>query len=147
MTARALPIVNALGCLALTAVVVAQWRKERAIDETLTARSAELAAAKDLATEEAQRRATLERDITVLKEAIESTQQAAETAIRDLAEKDQTIAQLQTELTAAREQVTAWETSLKVRDERISTLDADLAATRKRLDEAIARIKAARSAP
>ena len=93
--------------------------------------------------EEAKRRAALERDITVLKESIEATQQAAEAAARSLAEKEQATTQLQTELSAAREQVTTWEGALKARDERIHALEENLAATRRRLDEAIAKLKAA----
>jgi chromosome segregation ATPase len=147
MTARALPIVNAIGCLALAGLVVAQWRKESVIDKALAARSAELAVTNDRAAEERKRCTSLERDVAVLKEAIESTQQAAESAAHSLAEKDQTVVQLQTDLAAAGEQVAAWQSALKERDERISKLNADLAATRKRLDEAIARIKVAGSAP
>ncbi len=143
MTPRVLPILNAIGCLLLTGLVVAQWRKERTLDGTLTELRGDLATARQQAADETERRAALERDIAVLKESIEATQQAAETAARSLAEKDQVATRLQTDLTAAREQVTAWETALKARDERIRSLDADLAATRKRLDEAIARLKAA----
>lgn len=143
MPPRALPIVNAIGCLALTAVVVAQWRKERSLEGVLAGVRSELATANEQATREAERRAALERDIAVLKEAIEATQKATETATRSLADKDQLATQLQTELTAAREQVSVWEAALKARDERIRSLDKDLAAARQRLDEAIAKLKAA----
>jgi len=142
MIPRVLPIVNAIGCLALTAVVVAQWRKERTLDGVLAGMRAEVTAANDLTYMEARRRATLERDIAVLKQAIEATQQAAEASARTLAEKDQLANRLQTDLGAARDQITTWETALKARDERIRTLDKELAATRKRLDEAIAKLKA-----
>ena len=60
-----------------------------------------------------------------------------------LTEKEQAATQLQTELITAREQIATWEAALKARDERIRTLDANLASTRKRLDEAIAKLKAA----
>lgn len=143
MTPRTLPLLNAIGCLALTGVVVLQWRKERALDTSLQGLRTELAAANGKADEETKRRMVLERDIEVLKESIASTQQAAESAARDLAEKDQAAAQLQTELTAAREQLTLWEAALKARDERIVALDANLAATRKRLDEAVAKLRSA----
>ena len=36
-----------------------------------------------------------------------------------------------------------WEAALKTRDDRIKLLDNQLAATRQRLDEAVARLKAA----
>jgi chromosome segregation ATPase len=143
MTSRTLPIINAIGCLVLTGVVVLQWRKERALDASLYGLRTELSAARGKADEEAKRRAALERDIEVLKDSIASTQQAAESVTRNLVEKDQAAAQLQTELNAAREQLTLWEAALKARDERIVTLDANLAATRKRLDEAVAKLRSA----
>ena len=143
MSPRALPILNAIGCLALTAVIVAQWRKERSLNGALAGLRTELAAANEQTAAESRRRTTLEHDIAVLKEAIEDTQQAAESSAHTLAEKDQLATQLQTDLDAARAQVTAWETALKTRDERIRSLDAELAAARKRLDAAIAKLKAA----
>lgn len=143
MNSRVLPILNLIGCLALTGLVVVQWRKERAMDGTLAGLKSELSTAKRQAAEDAKHRAALERDIAVLKESIEATQKAAETSDRNFAEKDQLATQLQTEIAAAREQVAAWEAALKQRDERIRALDADLTKTRARLDEAVIRLKAA----
>ncbi len=143
MTTRSLSIINAIGCLALTAIIVAQWRKERVSNGTITTLRTELAAAQSQAADEASHRAALERDITVLKETIAATQQAAEASAFALGEKDALASRLQTDLTTARNQVAAWETALKSRDEKIRTLDAELAAARKLLDEAIAKLKAA----
>ena len=143
MSPRALTILNAIGCLALTGLVVAQWHKERALNAVLTESRAALAAAQDQAASETTRRAALERDIAVLKESIETTQRAAEAATRSAAEKELAGTQLQAELTAAREQVTTWEAALKSRDDHIRALDANLKETRKRLDDAIAKLKAA----
>jgi chromosome segregation ATPase len=143
MSSRVLPIINALGCLLLTVVVLVQWRKERAIDGDRLALKSELATWKQQAAEELQKRQALERDIVVLKESIASTQLAAESSAKTIAEKAALTDRLQTDLSAAREQVSSWETAIKERDERIRTLDAELAATRKRLDEAIAKLKAA----
>lgn len=143
MSSRALPIINALGCLLLTVVVLVQWRKERAIDGDRLALKSELATWKQQAAEELQKRQALERDIVVLKESIASTQLAAESSAKTIAEKAELTDRLQTDLSAAREQVSSWETAIKERDERIRTLDEELVATRKRLDEAIAKLKAA----
>ena len=140
---RALPILNAIGCLALTGLVVVQWQRERATNAASVVLRDELAAANARATAESERRAGLERDLAVLKEAITATQQAAETTASELTEKTKLATAMETELAAAREQVTAWETALKARDERIATLTGDLTATRQRLTEAIARLKAA----
>lgn len=143
MTSRVLVIINTIGCLLLTALVVVQWRGERELDVTVATLRTQLAAAADQAAEDAKHRAALERDIAVLKETIEATQVAAESSTRALAEKEALAERLQTELTAATEQVAAWETALKARDERILTLAAEIDATRKRLDEAIAKLKEA----
>lgn len=143
MTPRTLPLINAIGCLVLTGVVVVQWRRERAMNDDFAQTKARLSLSLQQTDEEVKRRTALERDIVVLKETIESAQKAAEVSTRDIVEKDRTVTQLQAELTAAREQVTVWEAAMKTRDEQIRTLDNNLAATRKRLEEAIAKLKAA----
>lgn len=143
MSSRALPILNAIGCLMLTTVVLVQWRKERAIDGDRLALKSELSNWKQQAADEEQKRVALERDIVVLKESIASTQLAAESSAKTIAEKAELTSRLESDLNAAREQVSSWETAIKERDERIRLLDAELSATRKRLDEAIARLKEA----
>jgi chromosome segregation ATPase len=143
MTSRALPLVNAIGCLALTGLVLAQWLKERSMREELAQSKARLSLSLQQTDEETKRSAALERDITLLKETLESAQKAALTATDDIVSKDRAIAQLQAELSAAREQITTWEAALKTRDEQIRALDSNLAATRKRLEEAIQALKAA----
>lgn len=143
MTARVLTILNTLGCLALASLIAMQWFKERTMLSEITA----IARQRDAARKETQtletRRATLERDIATLKEALAATQQAAETATSELTAKSEISQQLQTDLNTARSQVTAWETAVKERDTRIETLQSELAKTRARLDEAIAKLKQA----
>lgn len=143
MTPRTLPLVNAIGCLALTGLVVAQWFRERSMRDELVQTQAKLSLSLQQTDEETKRRAALERDIAVLKETIESAQKAAEVSTNDIVEKDRTVTQLQADLTAAREQVTVWEVAMKTRDEQIRALGNNLSATRKRLEEAIAKLKAA----
>ena len=143
MAPRTLTLLNTIGCLALTGLVVAQWCKERMIRGDLTETTRQLGIVRDQAAQETQRRAALERDIVVLKETIEATQKAAETSAHDFAEKDALANGLQTQLTSAREQLAVWEAAIKTRDERIQLLESQLTATRKRLDEAIAKLKAA----
>ncbi|MCU0752364.1 MAG: hypothetical protein MUC40_04950 [Akkermansiaceae bacterium] len=133
MNSRVLPVLNLIGCLALTGLVVVQWRREHITDAVAAGLRRELATALQEIAEAARQRTTLERDIVVLKESIEATQQSAETAARGLAEKEQLNSALETELATAREQVAAWEAALRQRDERI----------RQRLDEAVARLKEA----
>jgi chromosome segregation ATPase len=141
MNPRTLPILNGIGCLALTGLVFAQWRKERTLDSALIGVRTQLAAAQDQASSEAKRRAALERDIAVLKEAIEGTQRAAESSARSLAEKDERLTQVQGELSAALAQITRWQAAIEARDERIRLLDTHLATARQRLNEAIAKLK------
>ena len=143
MNARFLTIINTFGCLALIGLIVSQWGRERSLGFRLESTTRQLAAAREETTRESARRAALERDIAVLKEAIEATQSAAESTTRELSEKSTLATGLQTELDTARTQITAWEEAVKTRDQRIRELGDDLAATRKRLDQAIARIKAA----
>jgi chromosome segregation ATPase len=140
---RVLPILNAIGCLVLTALVASQWLKERKSDQVLIATQSELSAAKEFSASETQRATALERDIAVLKESIEATQKSAEQAARAAAEKTTAAIALETEVTAARGQVKTWETALAERDAKLRSLDAELIATRKRLDAAIAELKSA----
>ena len=123
MNSRALPILNAIGCLVLTGVIVLQWQRERALDGSLAQLKSELAAAREFSASESKRAADLERDIAVLKESLEATQQSA--------------------AQAAAEQLTIWQTAVAGRDAKLRELDAALAATRQRLDAAIARLKEA----
>ncbi len=145
MKFRALPLLNAIGCLALIGLIGIQWLRERATLADLGTLRAELATATARTTAECDRRSALERDLAVLKEAIDATQRAAEATARQLTEQTALTTAVQAELSAASAQVAAWETALKARDERLLTLDADLSATRQRLAEAIAKLKAAAS--
>jgi DNA repair exonuclease SbcCD ATPase subunit len=92
---------------------------------------------------EATRRTALERDITILKESIEATQQAAEKSTRELEEQRKLAATLQSEVTVAREQIINWQEAIKQRDDRIIILTDELTRTRQRLEEAIARLREA----
>ena len=140
---RVLPLLNAIGCLILTGVIVLQWRKERTLDEAVAQLGAGLHTAKGQAATEAKRAAALERDIAVLKESIEATQQAAEAASRLLAEKEARVSALETETASAREQLTLWQNAVTMRDQKLRDLVAELTATRRRLDEAAAKLNAA----
>jgi chromosome segregation ATPase len=141
MNPRFLPVLNLIGCLALTGLVVVQWRKERVQDAVTTGLRRELSTAHAAIAEAAKQRSALERDIVVLKESIEATQKSAETCARGLEEKERQVAELESGIAAAREQITAWEAAIQQRDERIITLNEELAKTRQRLDEAVKKLK------
>lgn len=143
MKSRVLPILNAIGCLALTGLVVSQWRKERTYLQDQLLLQTEVTETKDRLKNETQHSAELERDIAALKETLELARQATEESTRILAEQNTRASNLQTELAAAREQIKTWETAIATRDAKLRSLDSDLTATRARLDEAIAKLKAA----
>jgi len=140
---RVLPILNAVGCLALTVLVVVQWQREHETSRVVDRLRNEIAAAHARAAEDARHRAALGRDISVLKEAIESIQRAAEQSALELEEQQQLNASLQAEVAATGEQLAAWEAAVKQRDQRITTLNEELERTRQRLEEAVARLREA----
>ncbi len=143
MNSRVLPILNAIGCLILAGLVVVQWNKELALDQKLTTLRSELTTTREQAAAETKRAAGLERDIAVLKESIQSSQQASDEAARKFAEKVTQSAGLEAEVTAAREQVKTWQDAIATRDAKLRELDAELTNTRRRLDEAVAKLKTA----
>jgi len=143
-TSRFLPILNLVGCLLITVVIVAQWLKERHLGERIESVSRELVTSRDQ-TAEAEKRATaLEGDVAQLKESIEATARARkegeEAAARIAADQN---AKMVTLATASEEQVKTWQEAIAERDEKIRTLNSSLASARERLNEAIAKLKAA----
>lgn len=143
MKSRVLPILNAIGCLALVGLVVTQWRKERAYVTDISLLHLELTSTQDQLTDTAKHSAALEKDIAALKESIEISRKSADEATRILAAQDHQNGSLRFELTAAREQIKTWENAIADRDAKLRSLDETLTATRARLDEAIAKLKAA----
>ncbi|MCU0777449.1 MAG: hypothetical protein MUF86_07250, partial [Akkermansiaceae bacterium] len=63
MNSRVLPVLNLIGCLALTGLVVVQWRREHITDAVAAGLRRELATARQEIAEAARQRTTLERDI------------------------------------------------------------------------------------
>ncbi len=149
MTAsRFLPILNLVGCLLITVVIVAQWLKERGLGERITSISQELVISRDQTAEAEKRAIALESDVAQLKEAIEATTLArkeAEDAARAEVEKittghNERIAEL---ATASEERVKIWEKAIADRDVKIRELNSSLTTTRERLNEAITKLKEA----
>ncbi len=143
MKSRILPLVNGIGCLLLTAVIVVQWGRERAQDQRFSKLRVELQGARAELEAERKRTVSLERDLAVLKESVEATQQAAEAAARELAVCEEAREKQAGELASARAQVEDWQKALAVRDEKIRELGDALEAARARLELAVARLKEA----
>lgn len=141
-TSRFLPIINLVGCLLITGIIVAQWLKERGLDSRIEGLTRQVSETRGQYDAERKRATALERDVAQLKEAIEATVQARkdaeETLAKSLAERNSQTALL---TAAAQEQTQTWQKAIAERDERIRSLNTDLLATRKRLDEAIAQLK------
>ncbi len=143
MKSNTLSVLNAIGCVILTSVVVTLWTKERALDQALGKTKLELATANDQTAKEIQRVHDLERDVVALKESISATQAAVQKAEHLSAEQTTQTASLEAEILAAREQIKTWQIAIAERDTKLQDLNQDLAATRQRLDEAIQKLKAA----
>ena len=144
MTSRFLPILNLVGCILITGVIFFQWRKEQNLDKRVRSISQELVTSRQQTAEAETRAMVLDGDVAQLKESIEATAAAHQLVEQENArlasehnEKMATIA------TAAEEQVKAWQAAIAQRDAKIEELGASLSAARKRLNEAIAKLKQA----
>lgn len=143
MNGRGMALVNAVGCLVLGLLLVLQWRKQLVLDERIQDLKAGVVAARDQFTAERERTEMLGSEQAMLKESIESLQKTAEASGKLLAERDCRIAALDAQVAALEAQLKPWEAAIGQRDARIRILGADLTNARRRLDEAIARLKAA----
>ncbi|WP_264502474.1 hypothetical protein [Luteolibacter flavescens] len=159
-----LPIVNAVGCVVLVGFIFIQWLEgqglERDLGETRTREILE----KNARTEAEQQITQLRSDIQGLKDSVDSIRQAAEAAEKELVIKNEEIAKFAAGLEEARAMIVTWEAAVKERDEalklrdealqkrdeaiaardsKLKEVNAQLVATRKRLDEAVAELKKA----
>ena len=111
--------------------------------ENLTFIQSEFIRSEKLAASESERAAALERDIAVLKETVEMTQQAAARSANSLTAATSLTHELRNEIKAGHEQLNTWKSALTERDTKLRSLNAELISTRQRLDAAIAALKAA----
>ncbi len=136
-------VINAIGCVVLLGIIVAQWvqneEQRKSFRELQTDRQ-KIIEARD----EAEKKITsLETDIADLKASLEATQKAAEEAtLAGKTQQDQ-LQLVGTERDALRLQVSEWEAAIKLRDTALAEQNATLVALRKRLDEAIVELKKA----
>lgn len=141
---RLLPLINLAGCVIITGVILAQWSKERGIEHKLETADQQRLAALAAKAEVEKRVVALEADVAQLKASIEDTakarQLAEDEAAKVTAEHNAKMAEF---ATASQDQVKTWESAIAERDERIRELNISLAATRSRLNEAIAKLKEA----
>jgi hypothetical protein len=136
-------VINAIGCVVLLGIIVAQWvqnEEQRKSFRELQSDRQEIIEARD----EAEKNITsLKTDIVDLKASLEATQKAAEEAtLAGKTQQDQ-LQLVGTERDALRLQVSEWEAAIKLRDTALAEQNATLVALRKRLDEAIVELKKA----
>lgn len=150
MSTRLLPVFNAVGCLVLLVLIVIQWKSGQLIENQLRDSREETAQETKSRQEAEKRAAQLQSDVDGLKASIDSIREAAERdkqaaseAGKLAADKASQAEALTTGLGKAQEQARQWEEAVKSRDEKLTELNEALVATRKRLDEAIARLKQA----
>lgn len=146
-TSRFLPLLNLVGCLLISGLVLAQWHKERGLHTRIKELNQQLVAAGEQHDAAMKRATALENDIAQLKDAIESTAQArtemADAMTKLVAESQAHAATVATTNQSNLEQVKIWENAIADRDAKIRELNSSLTATRERLNEAIAKLKEA----
>ncbi|MEI6675221.1 MAG: hypothetical protein WCO57_08600 [Verrucomicrobiota bacterium] len=142
MNGRGMALVNAAGCLVLGLLLVMEWRKNLALVERTHDLKVSMVTAGDQLAAERERTEILQHEQTLLKESIESMQKAAEATGKVLAERDGQVAALEAQTATLEAQLKTWQAAIAERDERIRTLNSDLTNARRCLNEAIAKLKA-----
>ena len=148
--ARVLPFINVAGCLVLAGFIVIQWRGGQLLSEELRESRSREILEKNARMDAEKMSRQLQADIDGLKASIDSIQQAAAEAEKNMAAKEEESKGLAGLVSQAQDQIKTWEEAVKARDEAIVQRDAKLkelnealVATRKRLDEAVAELKKA----
>lgn len=144
---KALPIINAAGCLILIAFIITQWTTNQEQEKAL--RASRLAERNTLNGKiEAENRATqLQADIDNLKATLDLMRKEADEAKVKITDGEVLAQQLQTGLVFNAAHFDALNQGIADRDARITELTSSLVATRKRLDEAIEKLKQAAKQP
>ncbi len=140
---KALPILNAIGCLFLVCFIFVQWHDGQKLDKALrTARLSERNTQNEKVLVE-QRVVQMQVDIDTLKGSIESLK-AGEVLLKKEIESGKELAHHQhTGLSFAAAHLTALDQAVTERNAKITELNSSLIASRKRLDEAITELKKA----
>ena len=150
MSARVFAIFNAVGCLCLTGFILMQWFLGNAVEKELTQAKRSLRDEQNAHFETHERATRLEADVAGLKASLDSLRTSAEESEKALAERVKESEAMKATLTQGSAQAKVYEEAikerdeaLKVRDEKLKELNEALIATRKRLEEAIAKLKQA----
>jgi len=143
-TSRILPIINVIGCFLVTGVVIGQWIKERRVSGEIKNLRAEMTSTQENYEKEHKRAEALQGDVNQLKDSVEAMAKAKVEFEASLAkDTEEHNARMQTENAHAQEQIQIWQKAIADRDEVIAKLNSNLSATRARLDEAVSKLKKA----
>lgn len=147
---KALPILNAVGCLFLAAFIVVQWKQTQSLDKQLRASRLAERTVQNEKVEVENRVTQLLVDVDQLKGAVEEMKKELDEAKKKALQDEENLNFLHRGLTFNMAHFTNLEQAVAVRDQaiaernaRISELNGSIVATRKRLDEAIAQLKQA----
>lgn len=142
MTTRILIVLNLIGCLFLSSIVVVYWKRERGFTQQLerSQRDVVVMSAKlDVSRKEA---AALNEDIDALKQSLQSLEEQRAMLQSELIVRQQRLAEVREGLEGQlKAQQARWEKALAERDERIVELQQQLVEVVKGYDEAVARLK------
>jgi predicted nucleic acid-binding Zn-ribbon protein len=143
-----LTVVNAVGCFVLLGIVVLQWRQNENQRQQFRDLQVRQQATEEERDDANKRVASLSRDLEDLKASLEATRKAAEDATsagREHTDELSTAASSRdlavAERDALRAKIVEWETAMKQRDENIARQNETISGLRKKLDEAIDRLK------
>ena len=143
-TSRILPIINVIGCFLVTGVVIGQWIKERRVNGEIRNLRMEITSTQENYEKEHKRAETLQGDVNQLKDSIEAMAKAKVEFEASLAkDAEEHNARMQAENATVQEQTQIWKKAIADRDEVIAKLNSNLSATRARLDEAVSKLKKA----
>lgn len=143
-------VVNAVGCFVLLGIVVVQWRQNENQRQQFRDLQVRQQATEEARDEANKRVESLGRDLEDLKASLEATRKAAEEATNAGKEHTDELSAAAssrdlavTERDALRTKIVEWETAMKQRDENIARQNETISGLRKKLDEAIERLKKA----
>lgn len=143
MTLKVLPILNAVGCLFLVGFVVVQWQDNQNLEKDLRAARLAERITQNEKIEVEQKVIALQTDVDSLKASIELMKKEADDAKKKIADGEELAGFLNRGIVYTSAYLQAMEKAVEERNARISELSGSLAATRKRLDDAVAELRKA----
>ena len=140
---KALPILNAVGCLFLVGFIVVQWNDGQKLQKKLNTALINERNTQNEKIEVEKRVFQLQSDVDNLKSSVDLMKAEAEEAKKKIADGELLAHQLHTGLTFNFAHFEALNTAIEQRNGQIESLNSSLVATRRRLDEAIEKLKQA----